>query len=384
MISNIYAQCDDYNEFNCSNEDSCEWIDIPVETGSCSALSLSVCDLPEYGPCYSYCTNWGYYYNCTGETICIGGLYEIDNSYCQEIEMPECSAMNELECSGDNSCEWVEDIETGNCGNLWGDDCELNAECNWNCDSIDDYMGWCTYSCDGGPYEIDNSYCQEIEMPECSEMSQSECSSNGSCDWVEDIDWGSCADLDPIWNVVYYCDDPSTNLDNCYTYTCYGGGYGQWGTCCGGDPYIISDNSYCEEVQMPECSEMSQSQCINDDSCNWIEDYEWSTCSNYNSAMECSWANDNGGNCDWSWNSTQWQDTCSGGPFQLDTSYCEESSVPEYQLGDVNQDSTINIQDVIMIVNLVLNNNYNYLADMNDDHRIDVLDIIELVNRILN
>ena len=85
MISNIYAQCDDYNEFNCSNEDSCEWIDIPIETGSCSALPLSVCDLPEYGPCYSYCTNWGYYYNCTGETICTGGLYEIDNSYCQDI-----------------------------------------------------------------------------------------------------------------------------------------------------------------------------------------------------------------------------------------------------------------------------------------------------------
>ena len=35
--------------------------------------------------------------------------------------------------------------------------------------------------------------------------------------------------------------------------------------------------------------------------CEWTVD-EWSGCINYNSATECSWANDNGGNCNWSWN----------------------------------------------------------------------------------
>ena len=44
--------------------------------------------------------------------------------------------MNELQCDSDLDCEWVEDIETENCGNLSGDDCELNPECNWNCDSV--------------------------------------------------------------------------------------------------------------------------------------------------------------------------------------------------------------------------------------------------------
>ena len=78
------SECPEMNEPQCSNDDECDWIE-DIETGSCSTLSLSVCDLPEYGPCYSYCTNWGYYYNCTGETICTGGLYEIDNSYCQDI-----------------------------------------------------------------------------------------------------------------------------------------------------------------------------------------------------------------------------------------------------------------------------------------------------------
>ena len=164
MISNIYAQCDDYNEFNCSNEDSCEWVDIPTETGSCSALSLSVCDLPEYGPCYSYCTNWGYYYNCTGETYCIGGLYEIDNSYCQEIEMPECSAMNESECSSDNSCDWIENIEEVTCASLVWDQqlCEAAPECTYWCDDGGGYFGWCDPYCGGGMTYIDSSYCQEV------------------------------------------------------------------------------------------------------------------------------------------------------------------------------------------------------------------------------
>ena len=104
--------------------------------------------------------------------------------------------------------------------------------------------------------------------------------------------------------MAYYCDDPSTNLDNCYTYTCYGGGYGQWGTCCGGDPYIIADNSYCEDIP--------------------------------------------------------------------------------YELGDVNQDSIINIQDIIIIINLILNGEFDLVADINLDSTVNVLDVIQLVNIILD
>ena len=53
-------------------------------------------------------------------------------------------------------------------------------------------------------------------------------------------------------------------------------------------------------------------------------------------------------------------------------------------LGDVNQDSTINIQDVILTVNIILNTfDYNPSADMNEDGNIDVLDVISIVNIIL-
>ena len=59
--------------------------------------------------------------------------------------------------------------------------------------------------------------------------------------------------------------------------------------------------------------------------------------------------------------------------------YCEEE-----MLGDLNGDSIINIQDIILIVNLVLNNEYNSSADLNFDSTIDVLDIVQIINIILN
>ena len=52
--------------------------------------------------------------------------------------------------------------------------------------------------------------------------------------------------------------------------------------------------------------------------------------------------------------------------------------------GDMNSDDVINIQDIILVVNLVLINEYDYLADLNSDNSVDVLDIVQLVNIILN
>ena len=54
------------------------------------------------------------------------------------------------------------------------------------------------------------------------------------------------------------------------------------------------------------------------------------------------------------------------------------------QYGDVNDDSNINIQDVILSVNIVLGNlEFIEAADVNIDATVDVLDIILIVNMIL-
>ena len=53
-------------------------------------------------------------------------------------------------------------------------------------------------------------------------------------------------------------------------------------------------------------------------------------------------------------------------------------------LGDVNGDTTINIQDIIITVNLILSTgDYLEAADMNGDNVVDILDVINLVNLIL-
>ena len=55
-----------------------------------------------------------------------------------------------------------------------------------------------------------------------------------------------------------------------------------------------------------------------------------------------------------------------------------------FLFGDLNNDLYINVQDIIIIVNLVLNNEFNIYADMNLDEIVNVLDIIQVVNIILN
>ena len=63
-----------------------------------------------------------------------------------------------------------------------------------------------------------------------------------------------------------------------------------------------------------------------------------------------------------------------------DGNYCPQSIVT----GDINGDFTINIQDVILSINIIIEElEYNPNADMNSDEVINVLDIVQIVNIIL-
>ncbi len=53
-------------------------------------------------------------------------------------------------------------------------------------------------------------------------------------------------------------------------------------------------------------------------------------------------------------------------------------------LGDVNGDSFINVQDIIVVINLILSGDFNLDADINLDSTVNVADIILIVNIILN
>ena len=60
----------------------------------------------------------------------------------------------------------------------------------------------------------------------------------------------------------------------------------------------------------------------------------------------------------------------------------------EWNLGDVNNDSMINVLDIVSMVNFILDVDQpdecsEYVSDFNDDGLINVLDVIQLVNIIL-
>ena len=74
----------------------------------------------------------------------------------------QCNYDTQPECENYNSCNWVLDIESGHCSNY---------NSNWSCNNASEQCGWTlsyggsygqwSYSCSGGAFEIDNSYCQE-------------------------------------------------------------------------------------------------------------------------------------------------------------------------------------------------------------------------------
>ena len=74
---------------------------------------------------------------------------------------------------------------------------------------------------------------------------------------------------------------------------------------------------------------------------------------------------------------------CGISTWECDSGY---SQIPP---GDVNQDSEINILDIVFIVNVILGETaltdyIEWSADMNNDQLINILDIIQLINIILN
>jgi hypothetical protein len=290
----------------------------------------------------------------------------------------QCVDMNESQCGDSSDCNWIENIEIGYCENHnSAASCPNYPVCSWSCQG-GWYLGECvgSYACTGGSYQFDNGSCNEVLMPECSDLNESDCYLNNSCEWNESITYGNCGSL---------------SVSACYDYPgqCYvdsnPGWYDSSGPYCTGGTYQI-DNSTCDEIEILECSEMSQFQCSNDSVCDWIEDVEIIYC---NTLPTQGWGP---GVCEWYYPDCynyldyggsygSWSTECGGGTTEIDSSYCSEA---QYLLGDINQDNTINIQDVILAVNLVLNMEYNSSVDMNSDNILNILDIIQLVSLILN
>ena len=73
------------------------------------------------------------------------------------------------------------------------------------------------------------------------------------------------------------------------------------------------------------------------------------------------------------------------GMIQIENALFEFADQNSFMIsGDLNSDNLINVLDVILIVSLILNQNFENLADLNSDNIVDILDIILIINIILN
>ena len=194
----VYSQCENYNieeclddphcnwednlilqncnseeeEFACNNVDQCSW-DTQTTYYSCSNFGSSeaCAEYSDYGCSWEW--SWGGWGNhgsdCVGggfqidNSVCSGGNYFVDEGVCVLDLPPNCSDMNESQCEDDFGCDWIVDIDVGSCYSLTQNQCIANSECNWSCGFYHgSCAGCCWYECDGGTYQIDNSYCEEI------------------------------------------------------------------------------------------------------------------------------------------------------------------------------------------------------------------------------
>ena len=55
------------------------------------------------------------------------------------------------------------------------------------------------------------------------------------------------------------------------------------------------------------------------------------------------------------------------------------------QRGDINNDTILNVLDVVIIVNIALGElDYIECADLNNDNMVNILDVVQLVNLFLS
>ena len=107
-------------------------------------------------------------------------------------------------------------------------------------------------------------------------------------------------------------------------------------------------------------------------------------CAQFGSSSACAEYSDYG--CSWEFSWGGWQNygsSCVGGSFQVDNSYCEEIQMPEYEIGDINYDGSINVVDIVDLDAIILNSEYSSIGDMNNDGVINIVDIVSLVDLVL-
>ena len=263
----------------------------------------------------------------------------------------------------------------------------------------------------------------EYQPYECDDQTtQENCESDESCEWIEDISWGNCGN----YNNSNSCNNAHPD---CSWMLCYGGGYGDWYHCCQGGSFQ-DDNSYCEDIpSVPEASisfgnilnnimEINYTSESNIGGFQFIlsDESDLITITDINGGLSedndftVSYDNDSnivigfsfsGGfiprgqglltNVYYSYNYQGSNEVCLNDVIISNTqgegllSMGDCTILDMVIVGDMNNDSLLNILDIIALVNYIVNNETDneIIADINEDNQINILDVITLVNIVL-
>ena len=181
----IFSQCDNPDDteyyIECSGgilEDQIIWALSPGDLNGGAPYSETVC-LPDgpYNLMMSDLGNngwngntWKIYENTSpsiiAECTLDSGNFDTCPFFLGDVE--DCSDyLGQSACDNNQVCEWIEDIEITSCGSLSQTECNMTSGCYWDCTNWGDYYPFCygIYTCMGGTFENDNSYCEEINFP---------------------------------------------------------------------------------------------------------------------------------------------------------------------------------------------------------------------------
>ena len=190
---------------------------------------------------------------------------------------------------------------------------------------------------------------QEVTCVECSAFQVLEINLSENCEFIVDCFQDPCINVEECGN---------NTTAECIPHFCGG---------CYADFYDLDGNLVDCIVTIEECNDLTgidfgvctmvlgigyvNGECNYVSGCDWIIDGIDYSNSFFNSIEEC-------------------EEIC-----EIDNSI---------DLGDINGDSDINILDVVLMVSLILSDEYSLIADVNEDNLINVLDIVLLIEMILN
>ena len=236
--------------------------------------------------------------------------------------------------------------------------CEGVSGCGWESEGTDysdaffSSFSECESNCLNEPY-----LCEDIEYDydQLHSGIYAECNDNNDCIAV----WGACdvglGGCHYAVNESFYNEDEINNLvsiwldNDCMEWVCD----------CASLPNSTCNNGSC---QLAYCYDENPAGCF---ATGCPENYG---CIDYEETGDCvpSWCS-----CDEFYGDWFCTEDCNGGTC--------------FQLGDVNYDSSLNVVDVVSIVNSILSlSDFSSLSDVNSDGSTNILDVIVLVNIILS